>query len=218
MEGAQDVIHIVDYGCGNLASIANMLKKLRIPCTIAADPADLRDAERIILPGVGTFDSGMQGIRDRGLREVLDSKALDEKVPMLGICLGAQLMTRGSEEGVEPGLGWLPADTVLFDFARRQVDPLPLPNIGWRQVEVVDDRSDSSPVDPSEPARFYFVHKYHFEAEPDVVWMTSRYGFDFPCSLKSGNLMCVQFHPEKSHKYGMRMLEWFASTTVERAA
>jgi glutamine amidotransferase len=195
-----------------------MLKKLRVPCTIASDPADLRDAERIILPGVGTFDSGMQGIRERGLREVLDSKALDENVPVLGICLGAQLMTRGSEEGVEPGLGWFQADTVLFDFARRQVAPLPLPNIGWRQVELVETGSDSSPMTNSEPARFYFVHKYHFEAEPEIVWMTSRYGFDFPCALKSGNLMCVQFHPEKSHRFGKRMLEWFAGTDEVRAA
>lgn len=214
----RDVIYIVDYGCGNLASIANMLQKIRAPCRVVSDAVDLCSAKRIILPGVGTFDSGMQGIRNRGLREVLDAKALDEKVQILGICLGAQLMTRGSEEGVEQGLGWLQADTVLFDFAGRQVDPLPLPNIGWRQVEMVGNRFDSSLVPDVDQARFYFVHKYHFKADPGIVWMNSRYGFDFPCALKSGNLMCVQFHPEKSHRFGKRLLEWFAGCAEEQAA
>lgn len=203
------MIHIADYGCGNLASIASMLRRLHVDCTVSSTAEDLRSASRIILPGVGTFDTGMRGIRDRGLEDILHLKALDDRVPILGVCLGAQLMTAGSDEGSEPGLGWLPARTVTFDFERRGVSMLPLPNIGWREVAEVHPPEAIS-LSLTETPRYYFVHKYHFEAPDEIVWMRATYGYEFPAALQSGNLWSVQFHPEKSHRYGMRLLEAFA--------
>lgn len=204
------MIHIVDYGCGNLASIANMLAKIRVQCRIVSDVRELATASKVILPGVGSYDRGMQGIRDRGLREVLDHKALVERIPILGICLGAQLMTSGSEEGDEPGLSWIRARTVLFNFVAGGVEPLPLPNIGWRDVSFPDGEDAMSDEHDACPMRFYFVHKYHFEAEPGLVWMNSIYGYRFASALRQGNLYAVQFHPEKSHRFGKRLLSWFA--------
>lgn len=209
------MIHIVDYGCGNLASIANMLAKIRVPSCIVSDPRDVSAATKIILPGVGTFDSGISGIRERGLRSVLDSKALEEKVPILGICLGAQLMTCQSEEGAQPGLSWLPARTVRFDFSAGGLPALPLPNIGWRDVFFTSGAEEMAFLRNTEPARFYFVHKYHFVADPHVVWMRSQYGYSFASALRNENLFAVQFHPEKSHRFGKQLLSWFASLPSE---
>lgn len=205
------MIHIVDYGCGNLASIANMLVKIRVPCCIVSGVDELATARKVILPGVGTYDSGMKGIRDRGLREILEHKAMVERIPMLGICLGAQLMTCGSEEGGEPGLMWIPARTVLFDFEACGARPLPLPNIGWREVAFANPDDDIADLEDANPMRFYFVHKYHFRAADNLVWMTSFYGYRFASALRAGNLYAVQFHPEKSHRFGKRLLTWFAA-------
>ena len=205
------MIHIVDYGCGNLASIANMLTKIRVPSRIVSAPGELAVATKIILPGVGTFDSGMRGIREHGLRSVLDRKALEEKVPVLGICLGAQLMTSGSDEGAEPGLSWLTARTVRFDFAAAGVKALPLPNIGWRDVAFPNGEADMSASHDEGRMRFYFVHKYHFAAESQLVWMRSTYGYSFASALRRHNLYSVQFHPEKSHRFGKQLLSWFSA-------
>ena len=203
------MITIVDYGAGNLGSIENMLRKLGADCQISSSVEVLQSAERIILPGVGTFDSGMRGIDDLGLRDVLETKALSERVPVLGICLGAQLMTRGSEEGKLPGLGWLEASTVKFSLEQKSPD-LPLPNIGWRDIEEVDSVAPFKLPPGEEPARFYFVHKYHFAAPEGIVWMRSEYGYSFACALRQANLLSVQFHPEKSHRFGMALLSRFA--------
>jgi glutamine amidotransferase len=203
------MIIIVDYGSGNLGSIANMLKKLRVACQISSNADEIETADRLILPGVGTFDSGMTGIDERGLRQVLDKKALRDRVPVLGICLGAQLMTRSSEEGRRPGLGWLEAETVRFGVGEGK-DRLPLPNIGWRDVEVHPSAAPFQLPDAGEPNRFYFVHEYHFRAAEDITWMSASYGYRFPCALRSGNLLSVQFHPEKSHRFGMSLLSRFA--------
>lgn len=203
------MITIIDYGSGNLGSIANMLKKLHIDCCVSSSVSDIESAQRIILPGVGTFDSGIRGIEERGLREVLDHKACIEKVPTLGICLGAQLMTRSSDEGSCAGLGWLPAKTVKFSFQDENA-ALPLPNIGWRDVEVNLTVAPFELESSDELARFYFVHKYHFVADSDIVWMNTSYGYRYPCALRKENLMSVQFHPEKSHRFGMNLLAQFA--------
>lgn len=204
------MITIVDYGCGNLGSIENMLRKLGADCQISSSVEVLESAERIILPGVGTFDSGMRGIDDLGLRDVLETKALSERVPVLGICLGAQLMTRGSEEGKLSGLGWLEeASTVKFSFEQKSPD-LPLPNIGWRDIEEVDSVAPFKLPPGEEPARFYFVHKYHFVAPDGITWMRAEYGYSFACALRQANLLSVQFHPEKSHRFGMALLSRFA--------
>lgn len=203
------MITIVDYGYGNIGSIVNMLKKLRIDCCIGSSSSEINNADRIILPGVGAFDSGMRGIDERGLRRALDKKALEEKVPILGICLGAQLMTCGSDEGACEGLGWLEANTVKFALDG-EVPKLPLPNIGWRDVVVNESVAPFNLIVGEEPSRFYFVHQYHFYASADITWMRSHYGYDFACALRSGNLMSVQFHPEKSHRFGMELLSRFA--------
>ena len=209
------MIHIVDYGCGNIASVASMLRRLQVECKISTNAASLHSATKVILPGVGTFDSGMRGIRERELHDVLRYKALEERVPVFGICLGAQLMTAGSEEGVEPGLGWLPARTVKFDFGARDVPVLPLPNIGWRDVYEPCEGARPSTQSAEEVARrFYFVHKYHFEAANEITWMRSMYGYEFASALRMDNLWSVQFHPEKSHRYGMRLLSAFAAGTL----
>lgn len=210
------MITIIDYGSGNLGSIANMLKKLHVDCCISSSACDVENAQKIILPGVGTFDSGIRGIEERGLRDVLNHKARVEKVPVLGICLGAQLMTESSDEGSCLGLSWLPAKTVKFSFQDENA-ALPLPNIGWRDVEVNSAIAPFELEASDELARFYFVHKYHFLADPEIVWMNTTYGYRYACALRKENLMSVQFHPEKSHRFGMNLLAQFARFELRSA-
>jgi glutamine amidotransferase len=157
---------------------------------------------------VGAFDTGVRQLRESGLVDLMHERALEDRVPVLGICLGAQLMTRASDEGVETGLGWFEADTRRMEF-----DDIPgkwpLPNIGWREVQSREDYPlmrgyESTP-------RFYFVHSYYMKPDnPELASVTSKYGFDFACGLSRDNLHCVQFHPEKSHSFGMRFLRNFA--------
>lgn len=201
------MIVIVDYGLGNLGSISNMLRKIGFPSLISADHETVRSASKIILPGVGAFDSGMSHLREAGLVDVLHKRALEDQIPVLGICLGAQLMTRRSDEGVEPGLGWFPAQTLRMKFEDIP-GRWPLPNIGWREVSGMGSVLLEGLEDE---ARFYFVHSYYLKADdPGIVSMATSYGFKYACGLSMGNLHCVQFHPEKSHRFGMRFLENFA--------
>lgn len=199
------MITVVDYGMGNLGSIVNMFKRLAVPARLASTPAELAQAEKLVLPGVGAFDAAMERIAERGLRQVLDRKALEERVPILGICLGMQLLTRGSEEGRLPGLGWLPAETRRF-----QLEGLKIPHMGWN--EVTEKRANPLTRDlPPEP-RFYFVHSYY--VVPDdaaLVLMEAHYGYPFAAVVGNGtNLFGAQFHPEKSHRFGMRLLANFS--------
>ena len=198
------MITIIDYGMGNLGSIRNMLRRAGVPSTITGDPDEIARATKVLLPGVGSFDAAMWQIHDRGLREVLDRKALRERVPTLGICLGMQLMTRGSEEGVRAGLGWVDAETCRFP-----TDGLKVPHMGWNLVRP----TRSSPlVDGLPPdARFYFVHSYFVRTDrPADTVLTAQYGLTFAAALEAGNIFGAQFHPEKSHKYGMQLLANFA--------
>jgi glutamine amidotransferase len=200
-------IVIVDYGMGNLGSIANMIKKVGGTAKSSADPAEIGQARKLILPGVGAFDAGMTALRDRGLIDVLNRKALEEKVPVLGICLGMQLLSRKSEEGVLPGLGWIPADTRRFQFGGRQ-SHLRIPHMGWNAVEPRKD----APLfgSPDGPWRFYFVHSYHVCcSDPADVLSTTPYGSPFTSGVARGNILGVQFHPEKSHAFGMRLFRSF---------
>jgi imidazole glycerol-phosphate synthase subunit HisH len=201
------MILVVDYGMGNIGSIANMMKKAGGDALISGDPRDLTRASKIILPGVGAFDQGVKNLKQRGLWDALTHAALDDRRPVLGICLGMQLFTRSSEEGNLPGLGWLDATTVRFR-ANPSADALKIPHMGWNQIAT----RKSSPLLEGmyEDPMFYFVHSYHVLcADPSDVLAVTTYGYEFPSSLQRGNLYATQFHPEKSHKYGLRLIQNF---------
>ncbi len=199
------MISIVNYGMGNLGSVFNMFKRIGVEARIVDRPEDLQAAKKILLPGVGAFDNAMKRINESGFLDVLNQKALGEKVPVLGICLGMQLLTRGSEEGNLPGLGWIAADTIRFP----NQNELKVPHMGWNLVHP----ATPSPLTvslPDEP-RFYFVHSYrvHVDDERNSI-LKCTYGVDFDAAVQHENIYGAQFHPEKSHKFGMRLLENFA--------
>jgi glutamine amidotransferase len=202
-------ILIIDYGMGNLGSIANMLKKIEVDPIISEKPHDIEKAEKLILPGVGAFDNGMKNLRERGLLDVLNKKVLSQKTPILGICLGIQLFTKKSEEGQMNGLAWLDAETVKFKFNKTNLS-LKIPHMGWNNVKIMKDSNLFKGLEIEN--RFYFVHSYHVVCDDGAdVLSKTEYGFEFTSSILKGNIAGVQFHPEKSHKFGMRLLENFAS-------
>jgi glutamine amidotransferase len=199
------MITIVDYGMGNLGSIENMFKRIGVAAEVTGDPAILEGASKILLPGVGAFDSAMERINASGLRAVLDRKALGECVPIMGICLGMQLLTRGSEEGTLPGLGWIPAVTRRFP----DTSGLKVPHMGWNLVTATRDSPLTRGLAPE--SRYYFVHSYYVQTDdPRDSVLTARYGVTFDAVVAHRNLYGAQFHPEKSHKYGMGFLSNFA--------
>ncbi len=201
------MITIINYGMGNLGSVQNMFKRIGVESEISGDPGVIAKADKLLLPGVGAFDAAMEKIDESGLKSILDKKVLEEKVPTLGICLGMQLLTNSSEEGVLPGLGWLPAKSYKFSFPSDS--GLKIPHMGWNRVFVKNDSPLIADL-PEEP-RFYFVHSYYVacDNEHDVL-TTTHYGRDFHSIVQRGNVFGAQFHPEKSHKYGMKLLENFA--------
>lgn len=206
------MITIVDYGLGNLGSIQNMLRKIGVNSMISNREEEIAVAERIILPGIGAFDSGMGQLRESGLTEILNHKALVEQVPVLGICLGAQIMTKRSDEGDQLGLGWFDAETRKFDLDKLP-GKWPLPNIGWRDVYGQSNYEILTGFGERQP-RFYFVHSYYMSSEDQsIVSMTTEYGHQFACGLHKDNLHCAQFHPEKSHTFGKVFLKNFVETT-----
>ena len=205
------MIVIVDYAMGNIGSIANMYRRLGIKATIAQSPNAIAEADRLILPGVGAFDQGMGNLERLGLRTAIDRRVQDEGIPVLGICLGMQLMTRSSEEGRRAGLGWIPADTVHFrKGAEVEARAMRFPHIGWEFVDIVKAHPmvDSLLTDP----RFYFVHTYRVVCDHQTdVLLKSAYGdIEFTAAFARANVAGVQFHPEKSHKFGMQLLASFA--------
>ncbi|HEY1032736.1 MAG TPA: imidazole glycerol phosphate synthase subunit HisH [Flavipsychrobacter sp.] len=202
------MITIIDYGMGNLASVQNMFKRIGAPCEITGDLDRINKAQKILLPGVGAFDAAVQRIDATGLRSLLSQKAEVEKVPVLGICLGMQLLTKSSEEGKLNGLGWIPAKTIKFSFDAGS--NLKVPHMGWNEIHVVNQYPLINDL-PPEP-RFYFVHSYHVKAEDDrYVIARTHYGHDFDSMITNGdNIFGAQFHPEKSHKFGMKLFENFA--------
>jgi len=200
-------IVILNYGMGNLGSIQNMLKHIGVESIISNNITDIENADKLVLSGVGSFDTGMKNISDLGFVSVLNNKVLNEKTPILGICLGMQLFAESSEEGVLPGLGWINADTVKFNF-EPGLSKLKIPHMGWNLVNVQKDSILFGEM--LEDSRFYFVHSYHLcckDGEDTVS--TTNYGYDFPSAIEKENIFGVQFHPEKSHKYGMRLLKKF---------
>lgn len=206
------MITIINYGLGNLGSVQNMLKRLNVPCKITFDVKEIEDAEKILLPGVGAFDSAIQKIDELNLRSVLVHKATIDKIPFLGICLGMQLLTRGSEEGVLNGLNLVSAKTVKFKFdGELQPDELRLkiPHMGWNFVK----QNTPSKLTEGFTAehRFYFVHSYKVVCDNNTnSILKTNYGGDFDAAVQNGNVYGTQFHPEKSHKYGMQLLSNFA--------
>lgn len=204
-------IAIIDYDCGNFASVRNMLKKIGFEAAITSDSRVIARSDLLILPGVGAFDHGMSKLNETGLRNLLD-QMVGDGVSVLGICLGAQLLFARSEEGNEPGLGWLDGDIRRFDNQR--IGDLKIPHMGWSDTtslaEDVLFRDLDSP-------RFYFVHSYHFHVDPPTqVLANAHHGYDFPAAVRKGNVAGVQFHPEKSHRFGMKLLSNFVHDWQER--
>jgi imidazole glycerol-phosphate synthase subunit HisH len=202
------MITIVDYGVGNLGSILNMLKKVGAKAQASSDPDVLYQADKLILPGVGAFDAGMKKLNEAGLVPVLNELVLEEQVPVIGLCLGMQLMTRRSEEGTKAGLGWIDAETVRFKFGPENAQ-LKIPHMGWNTLDI--RRQHPLVTDLGPESRFYFVHSYHVvcQNEADVVAYTD-YGYPLAAIINRGNILGAQFHPEKSHKFGMQLLKNFA--------
>lgn len=203
------MITIVDYGMGNLASILNLCRYLGLPAQLATTPEEVSAAAKLLLPGVGAFAAGMQRLTASGLRPALEERALRARVPVLGICLGMQLLTRHSEEGDVAGLGWLPAHTVQFRAHEAPRGVLRIPHMGW---SIVTPYNGSPLFEHLPPApRFYFVHSYHVvcDASHHVAGM-AEYGRVFTAAVQCDNLFGTQFHPEKSHRFGMQLLRNFA--------
>lgn len=201
---------IVKYGLGNVGSIYNMCKYFGADIVISNSKAEIEKATSLILPGVGSFDQGMELLLKNSLVELLNYKVLEEKVPILGICLGMQLMTRGSEEGKLQGLNWLDAKCKKFDFGLNE-NQLKIPHMGWNDVDL--GKSTETSLFPliDKELRFYFAHSYHVECSNDLILGTTKYGCIFPAAIKKDNIVGVQFHPEKSHQFGMNLLKTFTS-------
>ncbi|HPH99335.1 MAG TPA: imidazole glycerol phosphate synthase subunit HisH [Chitinophagaceae bacterium] len=201
------MITVIDYGAGNIGSIVNMFKRLGAATITTSDPVCIKEASKLVLPGVGSFDVGISKLKESGLVEILNQKVIEEKIPILGICLGVQLMTKGSEEGNLPGLGWFNAETIKFKFDDLQTK-LKIPHMGWADTIV----KKASPLFSAneEEHRYYYVHSYHLSAnnENDIL-VKAHYGYEFAAGLEKENIMGVQFHPEKSHKFGMRLFKNF---------
>jgi imidazole glycerol-phosphate synthase subunit HisH len=203
------MIVVIDYGMGNMGSILNMLKKVGAEAIVSSDKSVIERATKLILPGVGAFDNGMKNLNRLDLVPVLNRKAQDEKIPVLGVCLGMQLLTKGSEEGDLPGLGWIDAETIKFRFDKTD-SSLKIPHMGWNTVEI--KQPDGIFADMHEEPRFYFVHSYYVRCveEADVL-ATTHYGLDFTSAVRRANICGTQFHPEKSHKFGMKVFKNFVN-------
>jgi glutamine amidotransferase len=197
---------VVDYGVNNVGSVVNMLRRTGAPVKASRDPGELEAASAIVLPGIGAFDHGMQNLDRGGFTPVLQRRVGVDKIPLLGICLGMQLLTRGSDEGERPGLGLISADTRRLRPAQ---DSLRIPHMGWNDTTCLDDVLFSGLF--GEEARFYFVHSYHVVCDaPSDVAATCDYGGAFVAAIRHGHIAGTQFHPEKSHRFGKLVLENFA--------
>ncbi len=205
------MIAILDYNMGNVSSVKNMLKKIGFDAEVVNSPSVLQQASKIILPGVGSFDYAVRSLDQLGLTKVIKQKAAEDKTPILGICLGMQLLTNGSEEGELPGLGLIEGYTRRFS-SEIIAKNYKIPHMGWDFIEQKND----SPLltGMKEASRFYFVHSYHVVCENEASSIAvANYGYEFTCMIQKNNVYGVQFHPEKSHKYGMGLLKNFAELT-----
>lgn len=193
---------IVDYGVGNVGSIKNMLKRIGSESIISSNIEEIKKADKIILPGVGSFDNGMEQLKKFNLIDTLTEKVINQKTPILGICLGMQLFTQKSEEGELPGLGFIDAETVRFKINLR------IPHMGWNLIDIKEESLIYKEM--SKESRFYFAHSYHVVChnQSDIL-TTTMYGYEFISSFQKDNIIGVQFHPEKSHKFGMKLFKNF---------
>lgn len=202
------MIHIVNYGLGNVQAFLNMYYRLGIEARLASTAEELAQAQRIILPGVGAFDRAIKLLDESGMRPVLERKVREEKVPLIGICVGMQMLADGSDEGELPGLSWIPGR--VRSFASNPLSAqLPLPHMGWNDVRPTKEAPIMRALEDG--SRFYFLHSYYFEcSDPSHCAATASYGDEFACVVASDNVIGVQFHPEKSHHWGTQLLKNFA--------
>lgn len=202
------MITVVDYGLGNIRAFLNVYRRLNIEATTATSASELQKATKVILPGVGAFDHAMERLTASGMREALDDLALRRRVPILGVCVGMQILGRESDEGRLPGLGWVDG-RVRALASLMPAAPLPVPHMGWNDVRPVIHNRLFDGLES--PPRFYFLHSYYFECDrADDAIAVADYGGDFACAVNAGNVYGVQFHPEKSHHYGATILKNFA--------
>ena len=203
------MIVIVDFLMSNLGSVVNMLKKIGVNATVSSNPSVIDKADKLILPGVGAFDNAIKNLENLGVVHSLNARVVQDKIPILGICLGSQLFAKRSEEGSLPGLGWIDAEVVRFKFDNHS--NLKIPHMGWNTIKATQE----CPIfqDMYEDARFYFVHSYHFICNSEMnILTTSYYGYEFPSSIIKENIIGTQFHPEKSHKFGMKLFKNFVES------
>jgi len=202
------MITLIDYGVGNINAFLNIYKQLNIPIKLAKTKADLDEATtKLILPGVGHFDYAMQRFNNSGMREKVDELVLEKELPVIGICVGMQMMANESEEGSMPGLGWIDAKVIKFADEQRS-EKMPLPHMGWNDVYFKENKIfegfDQHP-------KFYFLHSYYFDCKDESnIVAQAEYGTKFTCVANYKNRYGIQFHPEKSHKYGIQLLKNFA--------
>jgi len=204
------MIVVIDLNLGNVGSVLNILKKIDAKARLSSRPEEIARAEKLILPGVGSFDQAISNLSDLKLLPVINQKVLQEKTSILGICLGAQLMTRNSEEGKLPGLGWIEGRTMRFAF-KDNSQKLKIPHMGWNQVKFQKESMLMPDLANGAEQRYYFAHAYHLccDNREDIL-ATTHYGYDFTAAFARGNIYGVQFHPEKSHRFGMKLLKNFA--------
>ncbi len=202
------MIGIVNYGSGNIQAIANIYSRLNIQTMIISNPADLHQADKLILPGVGAFDETMKQLIESGLKEELDNLVLQQMKPILGICVGMQIMAESSEEGTLNGLGWIKGRVKKFDVSWFKQKPY-LPHMGWNTIKPKIEHPIFSDLDAEQG--FYFVHSYYFECTDESnILATSDYGIEFSSAVFNNNIFGMQFHPEKSHSNGIQLLANFA--------
>lgn len=202
------MIGIIDYGLGNIRAFVNVYERLNVKTKVVHSACEFDGVTRLILPGVGAFDHAMTLLNQSGMRPVIDDMALEKKLPVLGICVGMQILAASSDEGQLPGLGWNPGRVCAFS-SQKQFTGLALPHMGWNDVSPI--RATPLFKGLETDARFYFLHSYFFECEqPAHVISVADYGINFCCALQSENIYGVQFHPEKSHHWGVQLLKNFS--------
>jgi glutamine amidotransferase len=204
------MIALIHYGLGNIQAFVNVYQRLHIPVTIATSAEEIRKADKLILPGVGHFDHAMQLFNASGMRDAVEQQVLQQQVPILGICVGMQMLAKRSDEGNEQGLGWIDGEVKSLQTALPSPLNFPLPHMGWNDVSPVLSNPLFDGFDASD-SRFYFLHSYYFACANDQHEIASAdYGLNFCCAVNLANIYGVQFHPEKSHHFGEQLLKNFA--------